>query len=81
MLVHFKINWKPWHYEGIAFEKEFWTFAQRTAYFSELLELRAGYSPEQQQEDARQYKGLLELARQETDRAGDARPLDYTLVK
>lgn len=81
MLVHFKINWKPWHYRGVAFEREFWNFAFRTTYYRELTALRDGYSKEDQMRDAQQYEGLMALARQEAEQAGYPSPLEFAVAR
>lgn len=77
-IVHFKINWKPWHYEGVAFEQYFWHYADQTVYKDVLLAERDSYSPEQTEEDGRQYAGLMALASAEiekTKRPGYQLPL------
>ncbi len=81
MLVHFKINWKPWHYRGVAFEREFWNFAFRTGYYRELLTMRQQYSAEDRERDCRQYEGLMALARQETEASRESCPLAYAVAR
>ena len=41
--VHYKINWKPWKYSGIMYEKYFWKYAKQTKYYSTLLAMRDNY--------------------------------------
>ena len=68
-IVHYKINWKPWHYKGIRFEEAFWHYADQTPYASMLTRMRDTYSTEQKSRDAAQYHALVELARKETEAA------------
>ena len=68
-LVHFKINFKPWHYKGTAFEDDFWHYAAQTQYYDVLLAERDGYTPEQIAIDEKQYNGLVALAQAETEKA------------
>ncbi len=68
-LVHFKINFKPWHYKGVAFEEDFWHYAAKTKYYDVLLAERDGYTKEQTEIDEKQYNGLVALAQAETEKA------------
>ncbi len=68
-IVHFKINWKPWHYQGVAFEKQFWQYAAQTPYYEILLQERDTYTDSQKEIDHQQYTGLQALAAAETKKA------------
>lgn len=65
-IIHYKINWKPWHYRGISFENYFWHYARQTDAYEELLDMRDRFGEEDRAEEARQYDRLVELALQET---------------
>ena len=65
-IVHFKINFKPWHYDDIAFGKRFWAYAAQTPFYEDLLRIRAAYTDEERVRDAGQYEGLVALANAET---------------
>ncbi len=69
-IVHFKINFKPWHYSGISYENHFWYYAKQTAYYACILEELNNYTG--QERDAAQYEGLVALAQKECDRAKKA---------
>ncbi len=69
-IVHFKINFKPWHYSGISYENHFWYYAKQTAYYECILEELNNYTG--QERDAAQYEGLVALAQKECDRAQKA---------
>ena len=68
-IVHYKINWKPWHYKGVRFEKEFWHYAEKTPYAPYLYNQREGYGKDKKANDARQYENLVALAVSDTSRA------------
>ena len=68
-IIHYKINWKPWHYKGVRFEEEFWTYAKRTSYATMLYAARDGYTQAQKNRDQRQYDDLVALAQHDTARA------------
>lgn len=69
-IVHFKIHFKPWHYQGVAYEEYFWHYAQQTAYYEHIRNELATYTGQQQ--DAAQYEKLMALAQKECIRAQTA---------
>ncbi len=87
-IVHYKINFKPWKYDGIVYGELFWKFAERTPYYSALLDAKNNYSETEKARDAAQYTALEELAQKETVEALKAKsaffgdeffPLDFFL--
>ena len=68
-IIHFKINWKPWHYKGVRFEEHFWKYADMTPYKEWLVNLRDHYKKEDKERDEAQYQALLALALSETKKA------------
>ncbi len=72
MIAHYKINFKPWHYEGVVYEEVFWEYAKKTEFYECLLSERAGYNEEKRRNDTAQYEGLKALAESEIKRAGRA---------
>ncbi len=68
-LVHYKINWKPWHYRGIRWEEVFWEYAAKTPYYEELLCERENYGEAEKERDRRQYVALEQLALADTAQA------------
>lgn len=64
-LVHFKINWKPWHYEHVAFGDTFWTYAAETPYRDVLRGMLDAYTDAERARDAAQYEALCALAASE----------------
>lgn len=68
-IIHYKINWKPWHYKGVRFEDEFWKYAEKTPYADLLYTMRDTYTQEQISNDQLQYDKLVELALCDTAKA------------
>lgn len=64
-IAHFKINWKPWHYTGVAFEEYFWAYAEETPYYETLRGMLNAYTEEERTRDAGQYVSLEALAASE----------------
>ncbi len=65
-IVHYKINWKPWHYKGVRFEEDFWLYADKTPYADCLYAQREGYGEDRQAKDTLQYENLVALAQHDT---------------
>lgn len=68
-IVHFKINWKPWHYDGVGYEELFWEYAKRTPYYEQIRSIKENYSNAQKERDAQQFAYLAEKAKDETQAA------------
>lgn len=81
-LVHYKINWKPWHYDGVGYEKDFWEYASRTEYYGEICDIKNNYSESDIARDTMQFEKLAETARRDTENAcrpGYVLPLKHTI--
>lgn len=68
-IIHYKINWKPWHYKGVRFEDQFWHYAEMTPYAALLYRMRDTYTSAQIENDRRQYDQLIEQALADTAKA------------
>jgi len=75
-IVHYKINWKPWHYDGVGYEKDFWEYASRTEYYEDIRAIKENYSEVDIARDNIQFEKLAEGARRDTE--ASLRP-DYVL--
>ncbi len=67
-LIHYNLTAKPWHYDDILYQEEFWSYAARTEYYEELLAELKGYTEEYKQRDKDCEVGLIALAVAETER-------------
>lgn len=83
-IIHFKINWKPWHYDGVALGDEFWDYAARTDYYEDILTVKDTYTEADCARDAQQYENLVSLALSETEAAEgkyvDGYPVDLFAI-
>jgi lipopolysaccharide biosynthesis glycosyltransferase len=68
-IIHYKINWKPWHYKGVRFEEDFWHYAEMTPYADMLYAMRDSYSAAQSANDQLQYENLVAQAVSDTAKA------------
>lgn len=61
-LIHYKINWKPWHYEDVLYQDYFWKYAKETDYYDEIMAMRAAYGDDLKTRDKTQYENLVKMA-------------------
>ena len=66
-IIHYKINFKPWRYDGIVYGEYFWKYAKRTPYYRYFANMKAAYTDEQKLRDQKQYDALADMARLETE--------------
>ena len=72
-LVHYNLNYKPWHYDDILYQDFFWKYAQRTEFYDEIVNMRKSYTEKQKFDDFEKGKKLINLAKYEADCVGDDR--------
>lgn len=78
-IIHFKINWKPWHYEGVAFESYFWSYADETPFAADIHATLNSYTEAERDRDSRQYDNLVKLAQNEIEAAAGEQRLPEIL--
>lgn len=61
-LIHYKIHWKPWHYDGVLYENHFWDYAKQTSFYDEILNKKLSYTDEEKRRDAIAYERLKQMA-------------------
>lgn len=65
-LIHYKIHWKPWHYDGVLYENHFWDYAKQTSFYEEILNKKLSYTDEEKRRDAIAYERLKQMAIDDT---------------
>jgi len=65
-IAHYKINYKPWKYDDVVYGDLFWKYAEKSRYYSFLLDEKRSYTDEERARDAEQYSALEKLAEKET---------------
>lgn len=50
-IIHYKIKWRPWHYENVLYEDLFWNFAKETPYYLNLKDQLKAYDEVAQKKD------------------------------
>ena len=66
MIVHYKMDWKPWHHDGVLFAELFWQYADASSFASTLRAIKRAYTPEEQARDVAARERLIDIARAET---------------
>ncbi|MBR2786598.1 MAG: 1-acyl-sn-glycerol-3-phosphate acyltransferase [Clostridia bacterium] len=72
-LIHYNMNYKPWHYGDILYQEFFWDYAKKTEFYREILEMKENYTDSKKYDDYEKGKKLMELAQKESDCVGDDR--------
>ena len=79
-IIHFKINWKPWHYKGVQYQEIFWDYAKKTPYYGILQSELAAYGEDLVARDNAQYEALVKMALEDTANAEKTPFTDKTLT-
>ena len=61
-IIHYNLSFKPWHYDDILYQEEFWENAKEIGLEEQLLNIRNNYTPEQKQKDLQCGENLKEMA-------------------
>ncbi|WP_225047764.1 glycosyltransferase family 8 protein [Lacticaseibacillus kribbianus] len=61
-LIHYNLFDKPWHYQGVPHEAEFWAAADDTAAAADLHAAQAAFGPAQVAADCQHKANLIQLA-------------------
>ena len=72
-IIHYKINWKPWHYDHVLFEEYFWLYAQQTFLYDTILKIKAGYTDDLKHRDQIQFEELSKMAEEDASDANNYR--------
>ena len=62
-IIHYKLNFKPWRYDDVRYQDEFWKYAKRTPFYKDLIKMRERYTKEEKERDSIAFLNLLKMAR------------------
>ncbi len=62
-LIHYNMCDKPWHYDGILYEKYFWIYAEEMPFYDELVLRKKNYSEEEKKRDTASKIALVQKAK------------------
>ena len=63
-IVHFNLFKKPWHYDNVMYEEEFWDYAKKTAYYDEIKKIKENYTESDQKKDDDSLEAMLKRCRE-----------------
>lgn len=66
-IIHFKIVWRPWHYENVLYEDIFWNYAKQTDFYLDLKDKLAGYDDTAKQKDKAQMEWFVVATKEDAD--------------
>lgn len=61
-LVHYKLNFKPWHYDDVRFGEYFWIYAKKCPFYLELLNSKAQFTSDLKNADEIAFSNLIQTA-------------------
>jgi len=61
-LIHYKLNFKPWHYDNVRYQEYFWKYAEKTPYYQRLLDMKNTYSLDDKEKDEVAFNELQKTA-------------------
>lgn len=66
-LIHYNLTLKPWHYDNIRYQEEFWKYAEQTDFNEDIKLQLKYYSDEKKQKDDIAFEKLKEIAISDTN--------------
>ena len=63
-IVHFNLFKKPWHYDNVMYEEEFWECAKNTPYYKEIKSIKDNYTLEDKKKDDECLEAMLKRCRE-----------------
>lgn len=61
-LIHYKLNFKPWHYSGVRYEEYFWKYAKLSPFYTELYEMLLNFSDKERRLETQAFITLQNTA-------------------
>lgn len=66
-LIHYNLDMKPWHKDGVLYEDKFWNYAKRTNYYDHILRVKANFTQEMIDKAAEQTAKLIAATKREAE--------------
>ena len=81
-ILHYKMNWKPWHEDDVAFAEHFWRYADASAFADDIRAIKRGYRMVDRIRDQMAAERLVAtaVAETETARAQACQPICSTAL-
>ena len=72
-IIHFNLDYKPWHSDNVIYKDCFWKYAKKTEFYNEIKKIKENYTEEERFLEKEVTQKLMELAQKESDCVGDDR--------
>ena len=66
-IAHYKINFKPWKFDGLPYGELFWQYAKNNEHYDSLIAAKDSYGEDMKLRDKKQYEALVRMALNEID--------------
>lgn len=63
-IIHFNLFKKPWHYDNVMYEKEFWECAKKSPYYKEIKMIKDNYTDDDKKKDDECLEAMLKRCRE-----------------
>ena len=70
-LIHYKMAWKPWHYDDVLYGDIFWKYANSTNFIDKIVYIKENYSSSDVQNDKDSYDKLVQTALKDINDEGN----------
>ncbi len=60
-LIHYNLNFKPWHFDGITYEKYFWNIAKNSIFYDRILSIKDNYGDKEKEIANKNFEKLITL--------------------
>ena len=68
-IIHYKMDLRPWHYDGIKYSEYFWEYAKTCGYYEDICSIKKNHTALDKIKDKRVSDGLVALALEEIARS------------
>ena len=66
-IIHYKIIWRPWHYENVLYENLFWFYAKQTDFYLDLKDKLAAYDDKAKQKDKDMFDWFVTATKEDAE--------------
>ena len=66
-IIHYKIIWRPWHYENVLYENLFWNYAKETDFYLDLRDKLAAYDDKAKQKDKDMFEWFVQATKEDAE--------------
>jgi len=60
-IIHYNLNYKPWHFDGIMYEDDFWKVAKRTKFYEYIKQLKENYGEKEKKISENNLRNLIAI--------------------